>query len=157
MHMRDSQMAQLCSAKPLPVSPLSAFLKRMVQGVGGADEAEVGEGLGKIAEVFAFRPEFLGIESDMIGVAQHLFENEASLLRIASAGEGLGVPECANTEGSLHPRDPIGRSFTDAVTVNERVFDQLVFDGAECGKPAGIGWRYEFHQRHEQAGSIHGA
>ena len=38
------------------------------------------EGLGKIAERFALRAGLLGVESQMIGVAQHAFEQEPGLV-----------------------------------------------------------------------------
>src|SRR6188472_1400096 len=72
-----------------------------VDRVCGADQAEVGECLWEVAEVFAVRAELLGVEAEVVGVSQHLLEQEPSLLGISGAGKILAVPERAYDEGAL--------------------------------------------------------
>ena len=58
-------------------------LQRAVEGVGGADKAEVSEGLREISKMLAGRTQLLGVKADVIRVAEHLLKNESALQRIA--------------------------------------------------------------------------
>ena len=59
------------------------------------------EGLRKVAEVLAPRAEFFGIEPEMVGVADHLLEEEARSVHVARARKALDEPERAHVEGAL--------------------------------------------------------
>ena len=50
-----------------------------VEVVCGTDEREVRERLREVAEVIGLRPQLLAVQPQMIGVAQHLLEEEARL------------------------------------------------------------------------------
>ena len=92
----------------------------------------------EISEMFASGPEFFGVEADVIGVTEHLLENEAGLLRIAGAGETFRIPEGSHAEGYFLARKSIGLGVAYAVAMDQRILDQLVFDRAQSGKPAGV-------------------
>ena len=111
--------ALFCCNLPSGGYPKATLLKRSVEGVGGADEAQVGEGLGEVAEVLAFGTEFFGVEADVICVAEHFFEDETALLDIAGAGEAFSIPEGAHAEGAFLAGQAVGRGVADAVAVDE--------------------------------------
>src|SRR5687768_10632152 len=98
----------------------------------------MGEGLGEVSEMFAGGTEFFGVEADVVGVAEHLFENEAALQRITGTRETFGIPEGAHAEGAFLARKTIRRRATDAVTMHERVFDQFAFNRFHGREPASI-------------------
>src|SRR6266852_7109692 len=67
-----------------------------VEAMSGADQRQMGKGLGKVSQVLAARAELLGIQTKVVGVAQHLLEDEARLVHVAGAGQRLHVPEGAH-------------------------------------------------------------
>src|SRR3954470_2307471 len=80
-----------------------------VEGVGGADQREVREGLGEVAELLAGRPDLLGVQAEVVGVGLHLLERQAGVVEPAGAREGLDVPERADREGALVAPQAVGR------------------------------------------------
>src|SRR5262245_18841219 len=63
---------------------------------GGADERQVRERLGEVAEVLRLVTELLAVEPEVIRVAQHLLEEEARFVQVAHAREALDIPEGAH-------------------------------------------------------------
>src|SRR5215475_11156270 len=55
----------------------------------GAYEGEVGERLGEVAEVLRLGAELLAVQPQVIGVPEHLLEEEPGLLQVAHAREAL--------------------------------------------------------------------
>src|SRR3569832_814244 len=88
--------------------PLLAFLsERAVEVEGGADQSQVGEGLRKVSERFADRSGLFGIESEVVGIPEHLLEDQPGAVELlavepAGAGHRLHQPEGAHIERSLH-------------------------------------------------------
>ena len=79
-------------------SGLGLVAEDAVEVEGGADEGEVGEGLREVAEGLALGAGLLGVEAEVIGVAEHALEDDAGLLEfiregLAGPGEGLDEPE----------------------------------------------------------------
>src|SRR5262245_4831835 len=72
-----------------------------VEVVGGADQCEVREGLREVAELFACRADLLGVEPDVVRVAEHLLEGQPRLVEPPRARECLDPPERAHREGRL--------------------------------------------------------
>src|SRR6187402_1502631 len=72
-----------------------------VDGVGGADQSEMGEGLGEVAQVLAGGAKLFGIEAHVVRVSEHLFEDEARSLHVAGAGQAFGKPKGAHAEGAV--------------------------------------------------------
>ncbi len=56
-----------------------AVLELIVQVDGNADEGHVAEGLGKVPELLAGEPDFLGVQAEVVGVGEHLLETSAPL------------------------------------------------------------------------------
>jgi hypothetical protein len=77
-----------------------------VQIIRGADQTQMSEGLGEIAQRFTTGARFFGIKSKMVGLLQHSFEEEACLIeasRICPPGarKGLYKPESADVKCAL--------------------------------------------------------
>ncbi|GAA3120699.1 hypothetical protein GCM10020254_79850 [Streptomyces goshikiensis] len=81
-----------------------ASAQRAVEVEGGADQREVGEGLGEVAQLFSGRADLLREQTEVVGVGEHLLEGEPGLLQPARAGQRLHVPEGADREGALRAR-----------------------------------------------------
>src|SRR5437667_6193808 len=54
--------------------------------------------------------ELLAVQPQVIGVAEHLLEEEPRLLQVAHTGEALDVPEGAHRERALLAGEPVGES-----------------------------------------------
>src|SRR5262249_18820096 len=81
-----------------------------VQGEGGGNEREMGEGLREVAEMLRLGAELLAVETEVIGIAEHLLEDEASLVQVSQAGETLHVPERAHRERPFLSRESVGEA-----------------------------------------------
>ncbi len=68
-------------ASLLPASIGTSSVQRPVEVECGADKGQVGERLRKVSQRFTARACLLRIESQVIGVAEHLFEQESCLLQ----------------------------------------------------------------------------
>src|SRR5262249_22022620 len=121
---------------------------------GGADERQVRERLGEVAEVLRLGAELLAVQPEVIGVAEHLLEEEARLVQVPHAGEALDVPEGAHGEGAFLAREPIGESAPEAIAIDQRVAHQLALDRPQGREPARIGGGNEANERHEQGGGV---
>jgi hypothetical protein len=127
-----------------------------VEVVGSADEGEVGKGLGKVAEVFTTWSEFLGIEPEVIGIAEGLVEQESGLLEIAGTGDALDVPERAHGEGAFVAAESVVSGFLSVIAEDEGILDEDLFDAAKGEEPAAIVGRDEPEEGHEETGGIYG-
>src|SRR5262249_9656615 len=83
-----------------------------VEVEGGADQCQVRERLREVAQGLAARPGLLGVQPQVVAVAQHLLEQQpglgqASRVDPPSPGQGLDQPEAAHVERPLHPRQPV--------------------------------------------------
>jgi hypothetical protein len=56
---------------------------------------------GKIPQVFAAKAEFLGVESQVVCITQHFFEQDASTVDFAAERERLDVPKRARRKSIL--------------------------------------------------------
>src|SRR6266851_9322666 len=75
----------------MPVAASCPRSQRSIQIKGRADEREMGERLWKIAERLAAAAGLLGVKSQVIGVAEHVFEKESRVFqssRIGAPGPG---------------------------------------------------------------------
>ena len=123
----------------------------------------MGEGLGEIAEALAAGTGFLSVQSQVVGVSQHLLEHEAGLVeppRIApaGAGEGLDEPESAHVERALVSAQPVGELLV-VVAIDEAVGHQpallrAAVDGVDGAQHARVGGRHEEDQRHDEVGGV---
>ena len=60
----------------LLLSFVSLVIKLIVKAQGRAYQAQVGKGLGKIAQMLAVYSQLLCIQPQMIGICQYLFKNK---------------------------------------------------------------------------------
>jgi hypothetical protein len=116
----------------------------------------VGKGLGKVAEVFTTWSEFFGIETEMVGIAEGLVEQEASLLEISGPGNALDIPERAHGEGAFMAAEPIVSGLLSVVAEDEGILDEDLFDAAEGEEPTAVVGGYEAQEGHEKTGGVDG-
>src|SRR5688572_27272432 len=96
-----------------------------------ADQREVREGLREVAEMLDLRAELLAIETQMIGVTEHLLEEEPCLVQVAHARKTLHIPERAHRKRALLTREPVGVAVTEAIPIDQRVTHEVVLDGTQ--------------------------
>src|SRR5262249_16125772 len=89
------------------------LVERAIQVVRGADERQVSERLRVVAERFTGAARLLGVQPEVIGVAEHPFEQEARFLEHHAVGaprarQGFDEPERAHVERPLARREPVG-------------------------------------------------
>jgi hypothetical protein len=90
---------------------ISLSAELAVEVDGGADQREVGERLGEVAELLAGGSDFFGVEAEVVGVGEHLVERETRVVEAAGAGERFDVPEAADREGALVAAEPVGEAW----------------------------------------------
>ncbi len=86
--------------------------KRPVEVEGRANQGQMGERLREIAEGLAAGARLLGVEAEVVGITEHLLEEQAGVVQpvrfdVAGAGERVDEPEGAHVEGPLPARQPI--------------------------------------------------
>ncbi len=91
------------------------------------------EGLRKIPEGLAGGTRLLGVEPQMICVAEHLLEEEPGLVetavvRLPGAGQSFDQPEAAEIETALDARKAVVGVFL-VIAVDETVLDEAPFAG----------------------------
>ena len=64
----------------------SAAVERLVQPDRGADQGQVGEGLGEVAQRLARAADLLGEQPQVVAVGQHLLEHPAGLVDAPGPG-----------------------------------------------------------------------
>src|SRR5881296_3691874 len=87
----------------------------------------MGKRLREVAEMLRLGAELLAVQPQVIGVAEHLLEEEPRLLQVAHTGEALDVPEGAHRERALLAGEPVGES-----TGEEGTFSMCSFWYVEC-------------------------
>src|SRR5215211_2079841 len=68
-----------------------AVVELVVEGDGGVDQRQVGEGLGEVAQLLAGLADLLGVQAQVVGVGEHLLEDQPGLLEASRAGQGVHV------------------------------------------------------------------
>src|SRR5918998_5578899 len=117
---------------------LSARSERAVQVYRRADERQVREGLREVAEGLPRVPDLLGVEFEVIGVGEHLFQGEARLVETSGPREALDEPERAQVEAALAAFQSVRGRVLRLVTVHERVVGEFVLDALEGGEPTRV-------------------
>ena len=125
----------------------------------------MGKGLGEVAQALAAVAGFLGVQAQMVGVAEHLFENQPGLiqgLRVVAAGpaHGLHQPESADVERAFVAHQPVRRGFQmvaidQAVGHQPALFRGLV-DGLQGFQHPRIGGGHKKDQGHHQVRGVQG-
>jgi len=99
------------------------IIQSAVQIKRRADQGEMRERLGEVAQLFAFGAELLAKKTEMVGIAEHFFEEKAGLVEVAAAAEAFHIPEAA------HAKRPFRAG--DAVHGIDMSFGQLFFARGE--------------------------
>src|ERR1700758_1487954 len=89
-----------------------------VQVERGAYQPDVSECLREVAQRFATRTRLLGVQAEVVGVGQHLLEDEAGLLGAARPGQSFHQPERTHIERPLTPGQAVASSSADLVAVH---------------------------------------
>src|SRR5690606_37154442 len=111
--------------------------QRAIQVHRGADQREVGERLGEVAQGLAAGTDLFSVEADVVGVAVHALEELARVVQeagLGSAGAGIGLhaPEGAEVEGALSLRvDAVLRGL-GVIAVDEAVVAQSSLAGGSA-------------------------
>ena len=123
----------------------------------------MGKGLREIPQRFAVSAGLLPVETQVAGVAEHLFEHEAGLLQslaVIPAGprQRLDEPEGTDVEGPLLPIQSVG-GLVHVVAIDEAVGDQpagfgRLVHGVQGAEHPGIRGGEKKHQRHHEVGGI---
>ena len=71
----------LCVVGSLESMQLAPPSERPVKVESGANEAQMREGLREVSQRLAAGPDLLGVESQVIGIAEHLLEDEPGLFQ----------------------------------------------------------------------------
>ena len=74
---------------------LATLAERPIEVEGGAYECQVREGLGEVAQRLAAGSDLLGVEPEVVGVAEHLLEEARLIVEPARPRQGLDEPERA--------------------------------------------------------------
>src|SRR4029450_5488075 len=86
-----------CAALPLVAGSGQA----PVQFIRSANQREVGKRLGKGPQGFAAWPQLLGVEAQMVRIADGLLEIEAGLFQVPGPRQALDIPKRAHRKGAL--------------------------------------------------------
>src|SRR3954470_15549090 len=101
----------------------SGAIEFAVEGERGADQREMGEGLGKVPDLLSGGVDLFRIESHMVRVCEHLREGEPGVGEPSRTSERVDVEERAEGEGPLGARQAVGRGL-GVVAIHETVLDQ---------------------------------
>src|SRR5207237_8718809 len=104
---------------PLPLLTCSG--QAPVQLIRGAHQGEVGKRLGKVPQVFAAWPQLLGVEAQMVRIAEGLLENEAGLFQVTSRRQARDIPKRAHRKGALLAYQAIMEGVTGLIAIDQGV------------------------------------
>src|SRR5262245_42409388 len=107
---------------------LSSPIKSSIQVVCGADQGQMRKGLWEIPQGLATGAGLLRIQSQMVRVTEHPFEDQSrviqpGLIQASRAGERFNEPEGADVECSLGAFNPVIHFF-HIVAIDQTVGDQ---------------------------------
>src|SRR4051812_36897175 len=99
--------------------------KGPVEVESGADQGQVRESLREVTQSLAAWADLLRIQPQVVGVAEHLLEDEPGFIDPSRARQRLYKPERAQAERPFLSRKAVYR-LLDVVTIHEAVGDQPV-------------------------------
>ena len=124
----------------------------------GADQSEMRKGLREIAERLALGAGLFGVEAEVIGVAEHAFEEEARFVKprgigLTRASECFDEPEGAHVEGALFAGETVDarlrRVSIDQAVADESAIARVGEDGFDGADHSRIDGRHEKNKRHD--------
>ena len=98
------------ASAPLTGSAARPSVEPLVQGEGGVDQREVGEGLGEVAKLLAGQADLLGIEPEVVGVGEHLLEDEHGLVQRPARASASTYQKVHSEKVPSEPRSPSGEA-----------------------------------------------
>src|SRR5579862_8995942 len=96
------------------------------------------ECLREVPQVLSAAAQPLGVEAEMVCVAEHLVEEQARFFEPVRACEALDEPEGARGKAAFAPVQTVDGVDSYVIAVDEAVFSQGLFDGVHGGEPARI-------------------
>ncbi len=115
--------------------------------------------LREIAQGGALNADLLAIQAEMIGIPEHLLEQQPRTLQArgivaTGAGKCFHQPESANVEGSLRAFQAI-RRLIDIVAIDQAIGNQAAIprgtiDGVDGAEHARVAGRHEKDQGHQK-------
>src|SRR5258708_22949732 len=129
----------------------------------GADQREMSERLGEIAQRLALRPGLLCIKPKMIRIAQNAFKKQSGLIqplgiRHACACQRFHKPKGAHVKSTFLARESVNTA-TRWIAIHEAVADKAPVTGAFKDSVYGaehprIGRSHEEDERHNKEGDV---
>src|SRR5215471_2064065 len=132
-----------------PADLSGAVVELVVEVDRGADQGQVAERLREVAKLLPGGADLLRIQAQVVGVGEHLFEDQPGLLQPPGAGQGVDVPERAQGERAFVAGQPVGGGGR-VVPVDQAVGDQLAVHRLQGGQPHRVARGDEPLQRHHQ-------
>jgi hypothetical protein len=142
---------------------LNLATQHAVQIKCGADQREMSEGLGTIAQRLALRPGLLCIKPKMIRIAQHPFEQQSGLvqpfgIRQACPCQRFHEPKGAHVKSTFLARESVNTGLR-RTAMHEAVADKATVtgalkDGVYGAEHPGIGRSHEEDERHNKEGGV---
>src|SRR5258706_8744918 len=114
----------------------------------------MGKRLWKVPQNFTSGPNLLGIQSNVVGVGQHLLENQACLLETTCTRQGLDQPESTDAKGSFLAPKAIVCCQQRVVAIDVRVVRQLLLDTIDGLQYTRIIRAYKTGEHHQQCAGI---
>lgn len=124
----NASYAPLVLGARLPLALMAGGGQAPVQFIGGTNESNMGEGLGKVAQMFAPEAEFFSVQAEMIGVSQRLLEKEAGFVQVTGPRQALYVPERAHRKRAFLPQEPVIECVAGLITIDQRVGNQYLLN-----------------------------
>ena len=118
----------------------------------------MGKGLREVAQGLAGVPDLLGVEAEVVGVAEHLLEHQARFVHTPGARQRLDEPERAQAERAFFAREAVG-GLLDVVAVHEAVGDEPAVargpvGGVEGAEHPGVVRGQEEDERHDEVRGV---
>src|SRR5678815_4128240 len=97
------------------------------------------ECLGEISQKFAGRSKLFRVKTDVVGITERLFKKEARLFEVTRSRQAFHKPERAHGKRPLPPRETVRAGVAEIISIDERVFDQRLFNRFHGRDPARVG------------------
>src|SRR5438067_933305 len=135
----------------------SSFVRRPVlagKAVGGVDERQVRQRLGKIAELDSgFDVIFFGEQADIVADRKEALEDAPALFGSALENEVVGEPEAAREKNAFARRQAVAYR-VGVIAAHETIDHEALLDRGEGADDAGIARRKKTDERNEQGCGI---
>src|ERR1700758_1429754 len=142
---------------------LNLAAQHAIQIECGADQRQMSEGLGEIAQRLALRPGLLCIKPKMIRIAQHAFKQQSGLvqpfwIRQACACQRFNQPKGAHVKSTFLARESVNTGMR-RIAMYQAVADKAAMTGGFKGSVYGaehprVGRSHKEDERHNKEGGV---